>query len=294
MAVVFAWAYWPTLGQLVGEWNRQADYSHGYLVPPLALWILWARRSSFPGLSLKWAGLGLLLLAASVGLRVFAARFYFDTIDAWSILVWIAGAVWLLAGWRVLYWSLPGIAFLGFMVPLPFRVERWLSLPLQHVATTLSCWTLQSLGQPSFREGNVIFVREIPLNIVEACSGLRIFVGIVALAFAYLMLTRRAWWEKLLLLASVVPVALVANAARIVASGLLYQCFAGEEARKMIHDAAGLVMIPLAAALFAGVLWYIRKLFPEVEMAVVETVVRSDRGGGQRGLWDNGKQGIEL
>ena len=101
-----------------------------------------------------------------------------------------------------MWWSLPSIAFLWFMVPLPFRVERWLSLPLQGAATKLSCWILQALGQPALAEGHVILLGDNRLEVEQACSGLRIFVGIVALAFAYAILMRRQWWEKALLLLS--------------------------------------------------------------------------------------------
>ena len=135
------------------------------------------------------------------------------------------------------------------MVPLPFRVERWLSLPLQGVATNLSCWILQALGQPALAEGHVIVLGNYRLEVEQACSGLRIFVGILALAFAYVIVVRRAWWEKALLLASAIPIALLANAARIVVTGLLYQYVSGEAAKKFAHDAAGWVMILFAAGL---------------------------------------------
>ena len=110
----------------------------------------------------------------------------------------------------------------------------------------------------------------------EACSGLRIFVGIVALAFAYVVLVKRPWWERALLLASVVPIALVANATRIVVTGLLNQWVSGEAAHTFTHDVAGYVMMPFAAGLFALVLWYLSKLVREVELVDVGDVVRRE------------------
>ena len=185
--------------------------------------------------------------------------------------------VWLFAGWRVLWWSLPSIMFLWFMVPLPFRFERALSLPLQGVATKLSCWILQFLGQPALAERHIILLGDNRLEVEQACSGLRIFVGILALAFAYVIVVRRSWWERALLLASAIPIALLANASRIVATGLLYQYASGEAARKFAHDAAGWVMILFAAGLFALVLWYLCRLVREVEMVEVGSLVRRER-----------------
>jgi exosortase len=273
---VFLWAYWPTILDLIQAWNSEADYSHGYLVVPFALYFLWARRDSFPGVSagVRWPGL--LLIAASIGIRYAATLVYASSVDAWSILLYAAGVAWLLGGWRVMWWSLPSIAFLWFMMPLPYRVERWLSLPLQGVATQLSCWTLQCLGQPAIAEGHTILLGENQMEIEQACSGLRIFMGIVALAFVYLVLIRRTWWEKLLLAASTVPVALVANATRIVLTGLLFQYTTGEIAHKFSHDFAGWLMIPFAAFLFALVLWYLGKLFREVEPTDVRSVIRRE------------------
>jgi exosortase len=277
LGVVFVWAYWPTLCNLVKSWNTVADYSHGFFVAPLAVYFLWARRDRFPAGAggLAWPGLLLLLLA--VVMRCAGARYFMSALEGWSILLWVAGTVWVLCGSRVLYWSLPSVVFLWFMIPLPFGLELGLSLPLQTIATHISCWFLQMLGQPALAEGHTIVLGEHKLEVEQACSGLRIFMGIVALAFAYVVIVRRPWWEKAVLLASVVPIALIANATRVVITGLLYQYVSGEAGQKFTHDAAGWVMILFAAGLFALVLWYLGKLVREVEVVEVDSVVRRER-----------------
>jgi exosortase len=274
VAATFAWAYWPTLVILVRTWNREPDYSHGYLVVPLAVFFLWARRQTFPGFAFRLAWPGLVLLLVSVVLRFLSGRYSVDPVDGWSIVVWVAGVVWLFAGWRVLWWSWPSLTFLLFMIPLPFRAERSFSLPLQRIATKLSSWTLQCLGQPAIVEGNTIWLNDMRLEVERACSGLRIFMAVVALAFVYLVLFRRPWWQRVLLALSTVPIALVANMTRIVATGLVGQYISGEAAHKLNHDAAGWLMIPFAALLFAFVLWYVDRLVREVEVVDVGTIVR--------------------
>jgi exosortase len=277
LTLAFFWAYWGTLAGLVDVWNRVPDYSHGFLVAPLAAYFLWARRDHFPGHSAGPFWPGLVLVAVSLAMRFAGAWYYLDALDGWSILVWTAGVVWLFGGWRVLWWGLPSVLFLGFMVRLPYRLELGLSYPLQTVATHLSCWVLQLLGQPALAEGHTIHLGEHTLEVERACSGLRIFVGIAALAFAYVVIVRRVWWEKAVLLLSVVPIALVANATRVVATGLLYQYVSGEAAKKFSHNAAGWVMVLYAAGLFALVLWYLGKLVREVEPVQVAAVVRRGR-----------------
>ena len=265
----FVWSYWPSFADLLQAWEHEPDYAHGYLVPPVALWFLWSRREAFPGLRSSWAWSGLLLIGASTLVRFAGSLWYMDSLQHWSMPIWLAGICWLLGGRSLLKWALPAVLFLGFMIPLPFRAERVLSLPLQSVATRLSCWILQSVGEPAFAEGHIIVIgnqaEQIRLEIAEACSGLRIFVSITALAFAYVVLINKPRWTKLAVACSVLPVALLTNALRIVATGLLHSHISGEAAHRFSHDAAGWAMIPLAAAMLAGVIWYVDRLIVEVE-----------------------------
>lgn len=272
----FLWAYWPTLVDIVGQWIKEPDYSHGFLVIPLALFFLWYNRSkvSREQVSPSAAGAGLLLLTAL--LRVAAGAFYLGPLDGWTIPLWVAGTVWALFGWAILRWSLPSIVFLWFMIPIPFSAETWLSVPLQAVATKLSTAALVMLGQPALAEGNTIWVGDHQLFIEEACSGLRIFVGIFALAFAFALFSRWSWWQKCLALAAALPIAIAANVTRIVATGLLYQLVSSDAAHHFSHDLAGIVMIPLAAVLFWLFLVYLDHLFPQVASLSAFEVGRSE------------------
>jgi len=278
LLAAFVWAYWSTFVELIHAWENEPDYSHGYLIIPIALYFLWARRESFPGWSSGVVWAGAVLIGLSIGMRYLGALWFLGPVDGWSIIPWVAGVVWILCGTRVLGWAMPSICFLILMVPMPYRAESLLSVPLQSVATKISTWSLQLLGQPAFAEGNVILLGDHRMQVEEACSGLRIFMGIIALAFAYVVVTRRTWWEKLFLVAAVLPIALVANATRIVVTGLLYQCVSGEAAKTFSHDLAGWVMIPFAAALFALCLGYLSLLFQEEEQADAASLARRTVG----------------
>lgn len=275
LSLAFLWSYWPTILHLVDQWSRQPDYSHGFIVPPLAGLLLWMRRDHFPGFADRLGWPGLVLIAVAGAIRGLSAWAYFGTFDGWSMPIWIAGAVWLLCGRKVLVWSLPAIVFLVFMVPMPYRAEIALSYPLQRIATKVSCFALQCLGQPAIAEGNTILLGGHHLEVEQACSGLRIFMGTVALAFFYAVLVRRGWWERALMLLATVPVALTANAVRIVSTGILIQHISAEAGKVFAHDLAGWMMIPLAAALFGVVLLYIRWLVRDVEQADVRYLLRA-------------------
>lgn len=269
-----AGAYAPTFLELFAVWNREPDYSHGFLVLPMAVLFLVARRASCPGFGPSSPAIGLPLLALALFMRYCSGKFYFDFLDGWSILPWLAGTVAITGGQRLMLWSLPSIGFLWFMVPLPFGWEIMLSLPLQKIATKLSTFALQLLGQPAFAEGNVIHIGEQPLEVAQACSGLRLFVSVVALAYAYVTLVRRTIWEKAVLILAMVPIAILANATRVVATGLLFVYTSGETAHKFAHDFAGFAMIPLAAAMFWCVLWYLGKVVRVEETVEMATLVR--------------------
>ncbi len=270
------WCYLPTIVGLVGAWIREPDYSHGFLVAPLALLFLWARRDYYPAQRDRFRAWGWLLIAMGLAMRWLGARYYLEALDGWSIAVWLSGVVGVLAGWRVFAWALPSLAFLLFAVPLPFRVEGALSRPLQHLATQFSCWILQMIGEPALAVGNTIVVGDHQLEVERACSGLRIFVGIAALAYAYVILVRRCWWEKCLLLIAVVPIALISNTARIVATAYIYRHVSEDAGKKFAHDAAGLAMIVLAAALFGLLLLYLKWLIRDYKVVGLGDLIRRE------------------
>jgi exosortase len=250
LAVFAAWAYWPTLGGVGIAWLSDPDYTHGFFVIPISLWLLWLRREQAPELGLKidWRGLSLLLLAGAI--RYIAGRFYVLQLDAWSIPLWVGGIVWLLLGWSTFRWALPSIAFLWFATPLPGTIEIILSTPLQQFAASCSAWVLRLIGQPALVEGTTILLDDQLLDVERACSGLRMFYGIFALAVACIAIARPPRWKAVLVLFAAIPVAVTANVVRIAVTGLLMRYFSDDAAKHFSHDLAGLVMIPLAVTLF--------------------------------------------
>jgi exosortase len=272
------WSYWPTLHSLAVTWSRVSDYSHGFLVLPIAAFFLWARRDSRPPLGQPNALLVLALLTLAVVLRGAGDIFFFTFLDGWSILPWTAALAAALGGWPLLRWSAPAIAFLIFMVPLPFSMENELSGPLQRIATTVSTTTLQCLGRPAFAEGNIIWIGDMPLEVEQACSGLRLFMGVLALTYVCVVMLQRPWWERGVLLFAAAPIAIIANSLRIVATGLLYPLTTNEVIHKTIHDFAGIGMLLVAGLLFLPLQWFLGKLFPEEEVMDISAVVKHSQG----------------
>jgi exosortase len=223
-------------------------------------------------------------LAVSLVLRYVGGAWFIAACDGWAIVPWIAGTICLVYGWRMTAWASPALVFLLFMVPLPFRAEYLLSQPLQRFATLGSVWILQTFGEKAFAEGNVILLEEHMLEVERACAGLRIFVSVVALAFACAVISHRPMLQKVMLLASALPVAVAVNVLRIVMTSYAFNYGSTEFARGLAHDMAGVVMIPLALLFVIGVHCYLCRLFVEISPMNLADVVGPGRNVGGRAV----------
>jgi exosortase len=264
LAPAFLWAYWPTLVWMESLWRNEPDYSHGYLILPLAGLIAYARWDLFPGVrpGVSWQGVSLLIVA--IAIRIVGRFGYMDFLDGWSLLPWFAGVAWMLLGRQAMRWALPSIGFLFLLVPLPFQAESLLSWKLQGVATEASTALLRVLGQPAVAEGHTIWLGQTQLMVEDACSGLRIFVGIGALAFFWASVVRRSWIDRFVILGSVLPLAIVANVLRVTTVALFSRRFDGVSLDR-IHDWVGIAMIAVAALMLWGVKVYWEMLYRPVE-----------------------------
>ena len=192
-----------------------------------------------------WPAIGL-----GAGFQLVGGYYRLGWIEGLALLPYLSGVCLLIGGWRYLAWAWPSIAFLAFMVPLPWRVENLLGPPLQSLATAASTYALQTLGLMAFAEGNVIQLNEARIGVVEACSGLSMLMTFIALSTAMAMVVKRPLLDRIVLVASSIPVALAANVARIVMTGALHEMVGGHAATTFYHDLAGWIMMPLALILY--------------------------------------------
>ncbi|MGE3821481.1 MAG: exosortase/archaeosortase family protein [Isosphaeraceae bacterium] len=250
LGLAIAWVYWPTVRQMATIWQEDPRYSHGYLVPAFALYLLLRRggRESTRGGGHLW---GLVLLGAGLGLRLAGARVTFAWAEGISLLPTLAGYACLVGGKPALRRAWPSIAFLAFMIPLPYQVEVALGEPLQRLATKVSTYAMQTLGLPALAEGNVIHLNETDIGVVEACSGLSMLFTFFAMATGAAIVINRPWLDRVIVVLSAVPIALLVNMIRITTTGVLHATVGGPIADKVYHDLAGWLMMPMAI----GLLW---------------------------------------
>jgi exosortase len=266
LALGLLWAFWPILSAMAERWSNDPRYAHGYLVPMFSLALLWMRRSQRPRGELRPSSRGLAFIASGAVVLLVGGYFRQGTIEGLAILSFLAGVAMLVGGWPAVRWSWPSIMFLFFMIPLPWRIENALGPPLQWLATLASTFTLQTLGFMAFAEGNVIQLNDAQIGVVEACSGLSMVITFITLSVGMALVVNHCpLLDKILLVLSAIPVALLANVARITLTGVLHETISGQIAGKFYHDLAGWVMIPFALVLYWCEIWLFSHILVEAE-----------------------------
>jgi len=275
LGLALLWSYWPVLGDMASRWANDPKYSHGYLVPVFALWLLWKRLrqagAQADEKNTDGAWWGLALVVAGIGLHLAGAYVFVDWLSEVSFLIALAGLFLSMGGWRLLRIAAPSVAFLAFMLPLPFQVEAALGTPLQRLAAQASAYVLELLGFCASTQGNIIVLNSRNLEVVEACSGLGMVVTFFALAVGAAIVLKRPWLDRAVIVASAVPVSLIANVVRISATGVLSETVGGPITYFVYHTLAGYLMMTFAALLIWIELWVLsRLLVPAPEDAKVE------------------------
>lgn len=269
IAALLTWAYLPTIGELFQKWMSDPQYSHGILVPLFSLLLLYRSRDQAPSELKSMPWLGYTLLVVALACRVVAALLFFLPLDAFSLVLCLTGLVLVTGGAPLFRWTWPSLMFLLFMIPLPYQIERMLGSELQNIATIASTFMLQICGQPAVSEGNRILIEEIPLGVVEACSGLRMLMTFAAFCVGAVLLLDRHWIVKAIVLASAVPIALVTNVLRITATGLAHVWLKNSSMKtpvtQFIHDFNGWMMMPVGLGFLLVELWILRHLLLEPE-----------------------------
>lgn len=252
LAVVTAalgYAYAANFHDLYKTWVREPDYSHGFLVLPIALVILvrlWpSTAADRPRLWLP----GLALVVGGLVVRAWLQERGQNWSETATVLLVIVGLGLSRLGWRTMRVVWPAFAFLLFWLPLPPTINTALSQPLQAIATRAACLVLRATGLWVMPEGNVIMVGGEQLEVAAACNGLSMLMSLAATVAATATLLPMAAAKRVILLLSIVPIALFSNVLRITVTAWCYYKFGADVGSKYAHDIAGWAMMPLAMVL---------------------------------------------
>jgi len=234
--------YFNIVAGLLNQWLHDSNYSHGFIVPLFCGWLIWKQRSRLETVAIKKSWAGLIVIVASLAILILGVLGAEDFLSRTSLLFLLAGLIICFRGWnwfRVLLF--PWLA-LFLMIPIPAIIFNQVALPLQFQASALAANLLGLIGIPVLREGNVIHLPSLSLDVVEACSGLRSLVSLLTLAVIYGYLFESQLLRRALLVILAVPIAVFANALRITGSGILGEYWSPDKADGFFHVFSGLLV----------------------------------------------------
>ncbi len=246
LTVTILIAYAPVIYDLVIDWSTDDNYSHGFLVPLVSAWFLWRQRKQWKKTVFQYSPAGwvmilfalAMLIVGTAGAEYFTARC--------SLVFLIFGLTWTFGGKPALKLAWFPIAYLLFMIPIPYVVYYAATFPMQLFASKLSGIGLEIIGVPHVLSGNIIRLPNYSLEVAEACSGLRSLVSLLALGAAYARLTqpRLAW--QLALFVLTVPIALAANVFRIWVTAVGAYAISPKIAEDFLHEFSGIVVFVIS------------------------------------------------
>lgn len=263
--MLVVWLYWNVLRHLVGQWWHNPNFSHGFFVPLFSAFVVWQDRHRLGGFPLRpsWLGLPILtfgmcvLVVGQMGAELFLSRS--------SLLLVLAGLTVLFLGRNFFRATLFPWAFLILMIPIPAIIFNQITFPLQLLASKVAAATLPVFGVPILREGNVINLPSMALEVAEACSGIRSLMSLVTLAIIYGFLLEKRLWVRCVLAVASVPIAVVANSIRIIGTGLLVQYWDPEKAEGYFHASWGWIIFVVSLVLLYALHGLIETIWPQRE-----------------------------
>jgi len=245
-------AFWRVAAGLVSVWMRDETYSHGLLMVPLAIYVVWRQREELARLPRRPSAAGLAVLAGSLlalGAGVSCAA---PLVARLALLCALAGVV--ACFWSGRHVKAVSFAFVLLLlaIPLPEAVFARITPPLQMLAARFGEAALTALQIPVFREGTFIVLAKATLEVAEACSGIRSLVSLVALAAIWGYVSESPLWLRWLLAAASVPIAIVANGIRVAGTGVAAHFCGPAAAQGFFHSFSGWLVFLVAVALLLG------------------------------------------
>lgn len=248
------------LASMVRAWEGQEEYSYGYLIPFICLFLIWQKKELLQGLTFQgsWAGVGLTLIGVSLFFLGHLSAVY--SIVQYSFLIVLFGLTLAFVGWRAFKIIWVPLAILTFMVPLPGFLNETLSNQLQLISSQLGVAVIRLFGISVFLEGNVVDLGSYQLQVVEACSGLRYLFPLMTFGFIAAYFFKVAMWKRVLLFLSTIPITILMNSFRIGVIGVTVEYWGPAMAEGFLHDFEGWVVFMVCTAVLVLEMWLLARI----------------------------------
>jgi len=285
---LFVYLFHNEIGGIVRRWVNDPSWSHGFLIPLFSLYFIDQHKKEILNLQTRPNYLGLFLLICGLVFHPLniASPSGYAYLQPIGMIAILGAVILFLGGWRLVKYTWLPVAFLVFAVPLPQRYYFAFTMPMRLLAAKVATALLNLVSQmEATASGVVIDViykgqrLEPALNVAEACSGMRLLMAFLALGVAMAYLHYRPVWQRIILLASTIPIAIFCNTIRVTVTGFIYVLIHPRYTQGIYHDILGIAMLPLAFALYGFLAWFMSNLFIEETGVVDEDIVvrRCDR-----------------
>ncbi|MBC8378084.1 MAG: exosortase/archaeosortase family protein [Planctomycetes bacterium] len=287
--VLIWWFYREEINGIVNMWLHNPSWSHGFLIPLFSLYFLNQGKDEIISLkdNLKpswFVGLGALVFFLFILYPVNFVGLKFMYGKPLIMIATLGATVLFMGGWKLMKYAWLPVVYLFFAVPLPNGIYFKLTNPMRAWAAQVSGFILNLLPEIKATvagviidlDGNTIITNEPiidKLNVADACSGMRLLMAFVALGVAMAYLHWRPVWQRLVLLASTIPIAILCNFVRVTVTGLIYVLGFPQFAKGIWHDILGMLMLPLAFGLYGGLAWLMSNLFEDEDEQTQEDVI---------------------
>lgn len=226
---------------LVGHWRFISHYSHGPLIPLMALGLVWMRRRELMAAKREPLNWGAPVVVTAMLVYYIGVKGGQPRLAVFSFVMLLYGLVAALGGRAMLRVLFFPISFLLLMIPLNF-LEEQVGVPLQHLMATVASALLNLLGIEAHRDGTRIFSAVFAFDVAAPCSGIRSLMALLTVTAAFAYLTQQAQWKRWVLFLSAMPLAVIGNLARVVSIGLVAQVYGRDVAGRVYHDWSGLIV----------------------------------------------------
>ena len=279
VVMAFGLLYREVIDKLVYDWSNDGNYSHGFLIVPIAAYFAWERRQRLLAAPARPSVFGLVLLLGSLATLIAGILGSELFLTRTSMIGVLAGIVLFVAGWQALRILAFPIAFLLLMVPIPAIIFNQIAFPLQLLASRFGETTLMMSNIPVLREGNLIILANTTLEVAEACSGIRSLVSLVTLGIIYGYFTDPRSWVRVAITLATIPIAIIANGLRVAGTGVAAHYYGEEAATGFFHTFSGWLVFAVAFGMLFVVMQLLQKIRPPRRTPAPAAPLAPVRGG---------------